>query len=124
MTSFLILYNQREMVEARTSGVRYALPYIMSHLIRFSVLKSKENVLTLVTSIFFFLLTPWSRVLLEKLIGFQPVKKFHRILWSLKFYYRSQFYMYTYIYIRGFHVFPARMRKRNNEIEFNGNYIN
>ena len=54
MTSFLILYNQREMVEARTSGVRYALPYIMSHLIRFSVLKSKENVLTLVTSIFFF----------------------------------------------------------------------
>jgi hypothetical protein len=33
-------------------------------------------------------LTPWSRVLLEKLTGRQLVKKFHRVLWNLKVYYR------------------------------------
>ena len=35
-----------------------------------------------------YLLTPWSRVLLEKLTGSQLVKKFSRILWNLKIYYR------------------------------------
>ena len=34
------------------------------------------------------LLTPWSRVLLEKLTGSQPVKEIPRILWNRKFHYR------------------------------------
>jgi len=35
-----------------------------------------------------YLLTPWSRVLLEKLTGSQLVKKIPRILWNPKFQYR------------------------------------
>ena len=34
-------------------------------------------------------LTPWSRVLPEKLTSFQPVKKFLSILWNPKVHYRS-----------------------------------
>jgi len=32
----------------------------------------------------YLLLTPWSRVILKKLIGFQPVKKIPHISWNLK----------------------------------------
>jgi hypothetical protein len=35
-----------------------------------------------------YLLTPWSRVLLEKPTGSQPVKKFPNILWNPKVHYR------------------------------------
>ena len=41
----------------------------------------------LFTYLLIYLLTPWSRVLLEKLIGFQLVKKFHPILWNPKVHY-------------------------------------
>ena len=37
-----------------------------------------------------YLLTPWCRVLLEKLTGLQLVKKFHAILWNPKVHYRTQ----------------------------------
>ena len=36
-----------------------------------------------------YLLTPWCRVLLEKLTGLQLVKKFPAFLWNLKVHYRT-----------------------------------
>jgi hypothetical protein len=37
----------------------------------------------------FYSLTPWCRVLLEKLTGLQPVKKFPAFLWNPKVHYRT-----------------------------------
>ena len=36
-----------------------------------------------------YLLTPWSRVLLEKLTGFAANQEIPRILWNLKIHYRT-----------------------------------
>ena len=38
---------------------------------------------------YFYLLTPWNRVILEKLTGSQLVKKFPPILWNPKVHYRT-----------------------------------
>src|SRR5215469_12780500 len=40
------------------------------------------------TSLTYYLLTPWSRVLLEKLTGSAASQQIPRILWNLKVYYR------------------------------------
>jgi hypothetical protein len=36
-----------------------------------------------------FLLTPWSRALLQKLTGFTANQEIHRILWNSKVHYRT-----------------------------------
>ena len=44
--------------------------------------------ISFVTYLFTYLLTPWSRVLLEKLTGFAAGQEIPRILWNLKVHYR------------------------------------
>ena len=51
------------------------------------ILDMKSFTYELLTYLFTYLLTPWSRVLLEKLTGFQLVKKFPCILCNPKVYY-------------------------------------
>ena len=43
----------------------------------------------LITTTTYYLLTPWCRVLLEKLTGLQLVKKFSAFLWNPKVHYRT-----------------------------------
>ena len=45
---------------------------------------TKLSVLTLIQIILYYLLTPWSRVLLEKLAGFAANQEIPRILWNPK----------------------------------------
>ena len=54
----------------------------------FSVSNSPYCILD-VTTVHTFLLTPWRRVLLEKLTGLQLVKKFPAFLWNAKVHYRT-----------------------------------
>jgi len=77
-----------------TPEVRYtAVVGINAHVyfIHCNLLRSWSLIISVVTGLvvtsMHYLLIPWSRVLLEKLIGFQLVKKFPRILWNPKVHY-------------------------------------
>jgi len=51
-------------------NIQWAITYLLIYLCTYLVLTY------VITYVLTYLLTPWSRVLLEKLTGFQPVKKF------------------------------------------------
>ena len=50
---------------------------------------NEEDIISLLTYLLTYLLTPWSRVLLEKLTGFAANQEIPRFLWNRKVHYRA-----------------------------------
>jgi hypothetical protein len=72
----------------------YLLTYLLTHLLTHSITHSLNHLFTylltyLLTHSLTHSLPSWSTVLLEKLTGFQLVKKFPAFLWNPKVHYRS-----------------------------------
>ena len=59
-------------------------------IIRLHVLELYKNESHIAVDVLTYLLTPWSRFLLEKLTGFAASQEIPRILWNLKVHYRIQ----------------------------------
>jgi hypothetical protein len=50
-----------------------------------NIIEENESITYLLTCLLTYLLTPWNRVLLEKLTGLQPVKKFSAFYGTRRF---------------------------------------